>query len=45
MSDAMSDSDLRQALLGTWRLVTFEFDDAGWYMALKSHNDDHAGVR
>jgi hypothetical protein len=26
MSDGMSDSDLRQALLGTWRLVSNQFD-------------------
>jgi hypothetical protein len=45
MTDSTSNSDLRRALLGTWRLVTFQFDDAGRYLALKSHNGDHAGAR
>jgi hypothetical protein len=29
MSDAMSDSDLRQALLGTWRLINFQLEVDG----------------
>jgi hypothetical protein len=29
MTDCMSDSDLRQALLGTWRLISFQVDVDG----------------